>query len=389
MKILQLGKFYPIQGGVEKVMYDLTLGLSNRKVECDMLCTTDEKKSHVIKLNAYGKIMCAHSFKKIAATTLSSSIITTLRKICNDYDIIHVHHPDPMACLALYLSGYKGQVVVHWHSDIVKQKNLLKLYAPLQSWMLKRANLIIGTSPIYIKESPFLQKFQDKTTYLPIGIDKTHPLPLEVDKVKNEYAGKKIVFSVGRLVEYKGFSYLIESAKHLSDDYVVLIAGSGPLKGELQKQIDSNNLQHKVKLLGYISNNQKYGYYGASDVFCLSSIQKAEAFGIVQIEAMSCGKPVVATNIEGSGVSWVNLNNVSGLNVEPQNAKELAKAIHTICDDRVGYENYCTNANARFNYLFTISEMINKSITIYKELINVSEENSYSLSVEELSQKVV
>jgi hypothetical protein len=74
----------------------------------------------------------------------------------HEYDIIHVHHPDPMAALALFCSGYKGRVVLHWHSDILKQKVLLKFYMPLQRWLLKRAEVLVGTTPIYVKESPLL-----------------------------------------------------------------------------------------------------------------------------------------------------------------------------------------------------------------------------------------
>lgn len=159
-----------------------------------------------------------------------------LEKECRNYDIIHVHHPDPMACIALFLSGYKGKVVLHWHSDIQKQKVLLKFYQPLQEWLLKRADLILGTSPVYLAESPCLQSVQGKTRCLPIGVEPMRPQAERVAAIREKYPCKKIVFSLGRLVAYKGYEYLIEAARFLDDDYVLLIGGTGPLKAELDEK---------------------------------------------------------------------------------------------------------------------------------------------------------
>ena len=129
MKILQVGKFYPIEGGVEKVMYDLLLGISERQINCDMLCTALPGASYKdIQINRYARVLLVPSLAKIAATMISPMLIIRLRKIASSYDIIHIHHPDPMACIALFLSNYKGKVILHWHSDILKQKKLLKFH---------------------------------------------------------------------------------------------------------------------------------------------------------------------------------------------------------------------------------------------------------------------
>ena len=173
------------------------------------------------------------------------------------------------------------------------------------------------------------------------------------------------MFSLGRLVPYKGYKYLIAAAQYLKDDFVILIGGMGELKEELQKEINELRLQHKVKLLGRISDEDLPAYYGACDVFCLSSIQKTEAFGIVQIEAMSCGKPVVATRIPQSGVAWVNAHGVSGLNVMPGNAIELAQAIEAITENKDTYARYSAGAKERYHELFTKKRMIEKCLNIY------------------------
>lgn len=366
--ILQLGKFYPIKGGVEKVAYDLMTGLSGKEIHCDMLCATVAGKGKTIRLNPYAQLMECHSWGKAAATMIAPSMITTLRKVCPSYDIVHVHHPDPMAALALALSGYKGKVVLHWHSDIQKQKYLLRLYRPLQDWLLRRADLIVGTSPVYLDESPFLKKVQQKTVCLPIGVPPILPEPEAVDKLRKQYGGKKIVFALGRLVAYKGFTHLVEAARFLKDDYVVLIGGTGALEQALCQQIKRLGLENKVVLLGRIPDRDLPAYFGACKVFCLPSVQKTEAFGIVQIEAMSCGKPVVATRIPQSGVPWVNKHGVSGLNVMPGNAGELARAIQDIADNESVYDKYSMAAKNRYWDIFTNEHMIDKCKRIYNNL---------------------
>lgn len=369
MKVLQLGKFYPIKGGVEKVMYDLMTGMSSRGIKCDMLCAAGDKKEVGEKmLNDCSKLICTRSLAKVKATMMSPEMIRMMRSLRKDYDIVHVHHPDPMACLALYLSGYKGKVALHWHSDIIKQKKLLKLYEPLQRWLIDRADVIIGTSPVYLEHSPWLKDVQEKTVCLPIGI-----VPVDVDDegtaaIRERYQGRKIIFSLGRLVPYKGYKYLVDSARYLDDDYVILIGGTGHLRDSLQEQITSSGLEDKVKLLGFVKDEELPAYFGACDLFCMSSVYATEAFGIVQIEAMSAGKPVVATRIPGSGVSWVNSHDESGINVEPEDSKALAEAFRHILGDKAAYAKYSKLATKRYWDMFTKDVMIDKCIEIYKDL---------------------
>lgn len=368
IRILQLGKFYPIRGGVEKVMYDLTAGLAQYGISCDMLCAAYKGKGRRIKLSDKSQVIVCRTLARIAGTMISPSLLMKAISICRSYDVIHVHHPDPMACLALFCARFKGKVILHWHSDIIKQKIMLQFYRPLQRWLISRADLIIGTTPVYLTRSPYLRKAQNKTVYLPIGIEPVVPEPREVVKIRRRYAGKKIVFSLGRLVHYKGFSYLIKAAAHLDDNYVVLIGGDGPLKECLESEIKQQGLQGKVVLLGRIPDDELAAYYGACDLFCLSSVQKTEAFGIVQIEAMSCGKPVVATNIKGSGVSWVNDHGASGVNVPPMDSVALAEAIRTVTCNEDTYKKYSQGALERFHTVFTYKTMIDNYLQLLKKV---------------------
>ena len=129
---------------------------------------------------------------------------------------------------------------------------LLKLYRPLQEWLLKRADVIVGTTPVYLAESPFLTRVQPKVKCLPIGIEPVPACPERTGELLGRYPEKKIIFALGRLVEYKGYRYLIEATRYLRDDYVVLIGGEGVLKEELQNEIVTLGAEEKVKLLGRI-----------------------------------------------------------------------------------------------------------------------------------------
>jgi len=369
-RILQLGKFFPILGGVEKVMYELMLGLSENNIHCDMLCASAEGKfTKKIKINNYSNLFVESTKVKLASTTIAPGIINRLRKIANNYDIIHIHHPDPMVCLALFLSRYKGKVVLHWHSDIFRQKTLLKLYNPLQNWLIKRANIIVGTSPVYVQKSPFLHKVQHKIDYIPIGINPIIKNTKKIAKIREKYNGKHIIFSLGRLVEYKGYEYLIRSAVYLDSSYHIIIAGKGILKDSLEKLITELNLTEKVSLLGFISDEEAMNYFHACDLFALSSIYKTEAFGIVQIEAMSCGKPIVSTNIPGSGVSWVNKNNISGIVVEKENPHELSNAIIKICTNKDLYKKLCDGSKKRYEENFSRTKMLERCLEIYSKIL--------------------
>ena len=401
MKVLQLGKFYPIRGGVEKVMWYLTQGLGEAGVECDMLCAklpadgVDFKDrlladrgaaetesgefpggSLVLRFNDKSRVICVPAKKKVSATMISRAMVSTLKKMLRKaeaegapYDIVHVHHPDPMAALALRLSGFKGKVVLHWHSDIVKQKTLLRFFMPLQNWLVRRADVVVGTSPVYVAESPHLTAAQDKLACLPIGTLPLAPDPEAVARLKAGFPGKKIVYSLGRLVEYKGYKYLVEAAKYLPDDYQVVIGGKGPLHTELEDEAHELGVSGKVTFLGWVPDEDSAAWFGACDIFALSSIMKTEAFAIVQVEAMSCGKPVVATRIPGSGVSWVNSDGESGINVPVEDAKALADAIVRITSDDAVYAGFAERARKRYETMFTYPEMIRGCKEIYGKLL--------------------
>lgn len=365
MKVLQLGKFYPIRGGVEKVMEMLTEGLSARGMDCDMLCSSfdGQKELQVIPLIAHGRIIVVPTLLQAAGTMIAPKMIGWLSKHAAEYDLIHIHHPDPMAALALRLSGYKGRVILHWHSDILSQRFFLFFYKPLQNWLIRRAERIVGTTPVYVRESPHLAKAQDKCTAVPIGIDPLQPDPNKVAEIRSRFPGKKLILSIGRLVPYKGYPYLLEAMTLLSEDFHLVIGGTGPLRGALEGIIRDKGLQARVTLTGFIEDESIPAWFGACDCFVLTSTMKTEAFGIVQIEAMSCHKPVVATRIPQSGVAWVNEDGVSGRNVTPGEPREYAAAIQEVTANSGIFGE---SAYLRFLNHFTRQQMIDKIRQLYE-----------------------
>lgn len=365
MKILQLGKFYPLKGGVEKVMYALAKELSERGVDCDAMFASKDGHTEDIQLNEHCHIYICRTYMEAKATMIAPTMVSMLKKVCRQYDIIHIHHPDPMAALALRLSGFKGKVVLHWHSDIIRQNQLLKFYRPLQSWLIRKASVIVGTSPVYLQQSDALARVQHKCRCIPIGVYETCSDPAITAALRQQYAGKKIIFSLGRLVLYKGYEYLINAAAQLPDDYVVLIGGKGHQYNHLEALIATQGLGHKVKLLGFIPDEHLGSYFDTCDVFCLPSIDKREAFAIVQVKAMIHSLPIVSTDIPGSGVPWVNQNGVSGLTVTPRDSHALAVALQEICNDADRYRHYATQARLRYEQLFLMQDMVDKVQAMY------------------------
>jgi len=364
MRVLQLNKaYYPVIGGVEKVVQDIAESL-----RCDVLCCNDRTSFEKVEGEGF-TVFKAATLMRLFSTPISFHFIWLLFRMHRNYDILHVHHPDPMSALALFLVRPKTKVVLHWHSDIVRQKLLLKLFRPLQEWLLRRADRIITTTPAYIEGSPWLRPYRGKCVAVPIGIEEKNADPEFLRRLQREYAGRKVVFSLGRFVYYKGFEYLVKAAHHLDDSYIVVIGGDGPLKKGLESYVKAHGLQEKVRFPGRIDDAALGAYFAVSTLFCLSSVERTEAFGIVQLEAMSFGKPVVATTIEGSGVSWVNAHGISGLNVPVKDPEALAEAVGKICRNSGIYAEFSHNARQRFLTRFRLETMTEAVRGLYREIM--------------------
>jgi rhamnosyl/mannosyltransferase len=360
-------------GGIETFLYDLNEELYNtgHSIQSDILSFNNTNKTETDSTRPYLIQRSAEMFK-FKKVPISINYLGWLRKHQNNYDIIHLHFPNPWADLTLILSGFKGKVVVHWHSDIVKSKLLKSIYDPLMRWMLKRSDLIIATSPNYAAESDTLPDYKEKLKVVPLGLNPDRIKTINSDtlaKLQKQYKGKKVVFSLGRQIPYKGFDYLIKAAQHLPDDYKVLIGGRGELYEEHKELIESHQLSDKVEMIGFIKSEDLSSYYNLCDVYVMSSVFKSEAFGVVQLEAMYFKKPIVSTKIPCSGVSWVNQHEETGLIVPPKDEKALATAIKSIIEDGK-YDTYSQNCTKRLNTHFSSVKTANEIYHLYKGLLN-------------------
>lgn len=370
MRVLHIGKYYPpFFGGIEKVNFDLVETLNQEGVKTDVFCFNHNKGSEHSN-NGYNIYRTGVLITKFS-TPISFSVFKDIRTIYKQYDIIHIHMPNPTAAIAFQFLSFKGKIVLHWHLDIVKQKLIKIGYKPFQTHILKKADAIITTSPDYLENSKDLKPYRHKCHVIPLGINDSYLFEnLEFrKKLTLDYQQKKIVFSLGRLIYYKGFEYLIDTAKYLESDTIILIGGVGPLEAKLQKRIKEMNLQGKVKLLGKVPKYELAEYYIRADVFCLPSIERSEAFGIVILEAMACSCPIISTSI-GSGTSWVNQHQETGLVVPPKDPRELAKAIKHITQSPHLKEKFSHNARKRFENNFKLKQMTQKTVNLYHSLQN-------------------
>jgi rhamnosyl/mannosyltransferase len=370
-RVLQISKFYPpVMGGIETVAWELTAGLGRAGILADVLCSHHTRQTVVDHTPGGGRIIRAGSWGRLLSTSLAPSMIGRLRAITDDYEVLHLHMPDPMAALAVLAARPTGRLVVHWHSDVIRQRIAMHAYRHLQDWVLRRADAIIATSDEYAQSSVALRPFRDKVVTIPIGISAERYRPVETDvaAIRARFPGKRIVFSLGRLTYYKGFDVLVRAATALPDDCVVLIGGAGDLDEDLRGLVADLGLGHKVHLLGHVPDPLLAAHFAACDVFCMASTVRAEAYGVAIVEALALGKPVVATDIAGSGVPWVNRHRETGLNVPVGNPVALAAALCGLLADAGLRRQYAQAAIARFEREFRAEVMAERTLALYRSL---------------------
>ena len=371
MNVLQLTKFYPpVMGGIESVAFELTEGLNQRGIATEVLCANVSRKTVVDRSPSGYRVTRAASWGKLLSTSMAPAMLRLTGPACRRVDIVHVHLPDPLTNLALWLHNPKAKLVVHWHSDIVAQQRALRVYAPLQQWLLRKASAIIATSTSYADSSPWLRQFRDKVTVIPIGI--RDPLgsvpPGAADLIRQRHVGKRIVLALGRMTYYKGFDVLIDAAAALPEDCVVVVGGSGELLDVHRTRIRLLGLQDRIAFVGRIPDAELSAYYAAASVFCLPSIARSEAFGVVLLEAMAMAKPIVATDITGSGVPWVNVHGETGLNVAPNDGQALAQGLCDVLRDPDSLARFARNGRARYMEQFRADTMVDRTRLLYEHL---------------------
>ncbi|MBD8528785.1 MULTISPECIES: glycosyltransferase [unclassified Massilia] len=373
--IVHFGKYYfPDAGGIESVTGSLARGAARKGHAVTVVCFEKTAANRDEQIDGV-RVVRAPIAKMVASQPLGLSYLTRCLREARDADVVHLHAPNMLGALGSLLMGKRPRLLVHWHSDVINKGILGKLLRPLETALLKRADSIVATSQVYADESATLRAFSDKITVVPIGIpDATLAAGIDVDPglpvaLEQGIIGRKLILAVGRLVPYKGFDVLIEAAKYLQPGTAVVIVGGGPLRDTLQAAIDAAGLSDTVYLAGRLSDSALHSLFVRASLYCMPSTYRAEAFGVVLLEAMAHGLPIVATDIPGSGVPWVNQHGLTGLNVPVSDPRALADACIRILSSTEEHARYAEGARARFLSEFTEDVSVKRMLSAYNQII--------------------
>lgn len=361
-RVLQIGKFYPPdRGGMETHLATL----------CDQLRGRYDMQ---VVVSGHGPRTVVEERDGIRVTRLATPFHITSAPVSPGLpaailaarpDLIHLHLPHPGAVLGMLASRYAGPLIVTYHSDVVRQRVMSAVFQPFLHRLLARAAAIIVTSQAYADSSPVLQRHRHRCRIVPFGINDVMPgrTAADVQSIRAEH-GPRLVLGVGRLVYYKGFDILIEALRLVNAR--LLLIGDGPLRPALAAQIADAGLNDRVSLIGMVPDTAPF--FAAADVFALPSVARSEAFGIVQLEAMAAGTPVVNTALD-TGVPWVSRDGESGLTVPPGDAPALAAAIRRLLDDAALRERMGAAGQARARTEFALSLMVTRIQSIYDAVL--------------------
>jgi glycosyltransferase involved in cell wall biosynthesis len=362
LQVTHLGKYYPpIFGGME--MHLQQICECSRNLVTPRAIVANGDNSRVDEVYNGVQVTRLRSRGLFARTPMVPSYFSEIAKIRDG--IVHLHHPNPIPTLAMVTHLRRDlPIVVTYHMDIFKQKYLKHVFHPALNAILRRCDTIIVTSPQYLDTSAVLRPYREKCRVVPLAIDVAAHLqsiqPAEVTRLRSS-SKRPIVLAAGRLVAYKGFRYLIEAMKNIDAD--LWIVGEGPLAYELSQV--AAPLKEKVQFIGRVENIANY--FAACDIFVLPSINRTEAFGIVQIEALASGKPVINTSLE-TGVPHVSLHNETGFTVPPRDSNALAAAISRLLNDADLRTRMGNAGRRRASEVFDIRVMAESTCSIYEEV---------------------
>ena len=354
-------------GGVEQVISQIALINGSLGVDTEVLALSPTMVDRTIKIDNHCVHRCRSNFE-IASTPFSVSAFLRFRQLAKEADIIHYHFPYPFADLLHFITRVDKPTVLTYHSDIVKQKHLLRLYQPLMNKFLGSVDRIVATSPNYLKSSKVLARFQNKVSVIPIGLDKsTYPAP---DNDRLEYwqkkFGDKFFLFVGVMRYYKGLHILIEAAHN--SDYPIVIVGAGPIEKELKDQIKNLGINN-IYFIGFVSNEDKVALFTLSYAILFPSHLRSEAFGISLLEGAMYGKPLISSEI-GTGTTYINIDGETGMVVPPSDSGALRKAMDYLWNNPVVAKKMGERAEERYWDLFTADKMAKSYVDLYQSLLD-------------------
>lgn len=382
LSALHIGKYYPpCRGGMESFLADLLGGLEGQGVRCAALVHSADGKGGEWEGHVGPRVLRVPSYGSLLYAPLSPAFPQYLERAIRETSpaVLHFHLPNPSAYFALFnRQARKLPWVVHWHADVLTPRSSMALqlaygpYSLLEAAMLRRADVVIASSPTYLRASRPLAPFIDKCEVIPLGIDEKRLPPATNEANRRmkalwpEKAAIKILM-VGRFTYYKGHRAMIEALAKVPEASAVLV-GTGELRGETMAYAERLGLKDRVKFPGNLPEDDLAGLYANADVLCLPALDRAEAFGMVLIEAMRYEKALIASNIRGSGVPWVLEQCSCGRLVEPGDADSLAAAMHWMKEHPEQRTEMGRQGAAVYREIFKIEAVAEKVAALYRRL---------------------
>ena len=353
-------------GGIEQFIDQIARGTSELGAKNTILSLSKESGSHNL-IKGYELFTVKRNFE-IASNGFSWQSINLYKKLVSQVDLIHYHFPWPFADLLHQIISPQIPSVLTYHSDIVRQKFLLKLYRPIKIRFLNSVDHIVATSPNYLQSSEILQSFSFKTSVIPIGINHETYSSHSLDRVTflKEHYGKRFFLFIGAFRYYKGLEFILEAAERIN--YPIVIAGSGPLDEKL-KAITQHKKLRNIFFTGTISDENKCALLEACYGLIFPSHLRSEAFGISLLEGAMFSKPLISCEI-GTGTSYVNIHNETGLVVPPSNSEALANAMNWLWIHPHDALQMGRKARQRYEMLFTAKKMSQSYFELYNKVIN-------------------
>lgn len=368
--ILHISKYYyPYLGGIETLAKSMAEGMTEyRNI---VVCFATDGKDSTDTING----ITVHRVKvnfSLMSQDVAFGYYFTLKRLMEEYKpkYVHVHCPDPYVYpLVLKVLRPDTKLILHWHSDILAKGIVYKLIKPFEKAILKRANLIVATSPNYIHPSSPIYPYKEKTGIVQNGMitadfDKQEGDDEKIAAIKAKYGNKKLLLFIGRHIPYKGIDWLIEIEKIVKGDCHFIIAGQGPMTQQLKAKATSP----RITFTGRLSTDDLRCYTHAADIFTFTSNTKAEAFGIALTEAMYCRCVPIVFHLEGSGVNWVSLKGVTGEEVPLGDFRAYANAIDSLLADPDRMKQYAEASHQRVLEMFTEKKAVSTMKNIYKKL---------------------
>ena len=368
MRVLHVYRTYfpDTQGGLEEVIRQICLNTLPLGVDSRVLSLSEDIAPRIVRRDE-ARVYRSPRNLEVASCGMSLQAFRVYNRLASWAEVVHYHFPWPFADLLHLTARTRRPSVLTYHSDIVRQRVLGRLYAPLMNRFLKSVDRIVCTSPNYFATSDVLTRFEDKVEVVPIGInERSYPTPDEetLTDARATY-GEGFFLFVGVLRYYKGLHILLDAIQQAP--FRVLIVGSGPTENELKAQARDLGLTN-VAFTGHLPDETKMALFRLARAVVFPSYLRSEAFGVTLLEGAMYGRPLISTEV-GSGTSHVNIDGETGLVVTPGSAKALRHAMDQLYFRPEMAELMGHRARRRYEQLFTGTLMGQRYVRVYDHLL--------------------